>query len=239
MISISNLRKTYNKRTVLNIPNLTIKKGEVFGLVGNNGAGKTTFLRAILDLISIDKGEIRSGEFIVSKSEDWKDYTLSYIDESFLIDFLTPEEYFYFIGNTYGYPRNEIKIKLSYYKDFFNGEILNVGKKYIRDLSKGNKQKVGIVSTFITEPQVLIFDEPFNSLDPRSQILLKRYLLIYNKKTAATIIISSHDLSNITEISNRIVVIEKGSIIRDMQNDDSTFHDLEEYFSMEKNPETI
>ena len=120
MISISNLRKTYNKRTVLNIPNLTIKKGEVFGLVGNNGAGKTTFLRAILDLISIDNGEIRSGEFIVSKSEDWKDYTLSYIDESFLIDFLTPEEYFYFIGNTYGYPRNEIKIKLSYYKDFFS-----------------------------------------------------------------------------------------------------------------------
>jgi len=234
MITISNLGKAYNQSIVLNIDKLVVNKGEIFGLVGNNGAGKTTLLRLILDLIRADKGEVASGDFQVSKSENWKDYTSSYLDEAFLLDFLTPEEYFYFIGKEYGFTKNNIDSKLFIYKGLFNNEILGQKKKYIRDFSKGNKQKIGIVSALITEPKVLIYDEPFNSLDPSSQIILKRILVDYNKQTNASIVISSHDLNHITDICSRIVLIEKGSIIRDIQNDGTTLAELENYFSVEK-----
>ena len=234
MITITNLEKVYNKIIVLKINDLTISQGEFFGLVGNNGAGKTTFLRLMLDLIKAEKGVVLSDDHIVSKSENWKDYTASYLDEGFLIDFLTPEEYFYFIGDEYGYTKPDIDLKLSDYKLFFNDEILGQRKKFIRDFSKGNKQKIGVVSALITNPQVLILDEPFNSLDPTSQIFLKRHLIDYNKRTNATIVISSHDLNHITEICKRVVLIEKGFIIRDLQNNSNVLAELENYFSVEK-----
>jgi len=231
MITVTNLGKAYNQRIVLFIKELEIQQGELFGLVGNNGAGKTTLLRLILDLIRADKGAVVSGEFEVARSENWKSYTASYLDEGFLIDFLTPEEYFHFIGDEYGFSKGEIDEKLLEYKGFFNDEILGQRKKLIREFSKGNKQKIGIVSALITEPRVIILDEPFNSLDPTSQILLKRILVDYNKKTNATMVISSHDLNHITDISHRVALIEKGTIIRDLQNDGSALAELENYFS--------
>lgn len=169
MITATNLIKSYNRKVVLNISDLTVNDGDIFGLVGNNGAGKTTLLRLMLDLIKADKGSIAIGGHIVSKSEEWKDYTSSYLDEGFLIDFLTPEEYFYFIAEEYGFTKELIDAKLSEFSDFFNGEILGQRRKYIRDFSKGNKQKIGIASALITDPKVLILDEPFSSLDPTSQ----------------------------------------------------------------------
>lgn len=232
MITITNLGKAYSNKIVLNINDLVIRQGEIFGLVGNNGAGKTTLLRLILDLIKAEKGTVLSGDYVVSKSEDWKDYTSSYLDEGFLIDFLTPEEYFYFIGNEYGFTKPEIDVKLLEYKTFFNDEILGQRKKFIRDFSKGNKQKIGIVSALITNPKVLVLDEPFNSLDPTSQIVLKRMLVDYNKKTNATMLISSHDLNHITEICKRVALIEKGIIIKDLQNNDNALAELENYFSV-------
>jgi ABC-2 type transport system ATP-binding protein len=96
MITVKNLVKKYNQKIVLNINELVIIKGEIFGLIGNNGAGKTTLFRLLLDLIRADNGEVRSGDWIVAKTENWKDYTGSYLDEGFLIDFLTPEEFFFF-----------------------------------------------------------------------------------------------------------------------------------------------
>jgi len=231
MITITNLGKIYAGSVVLDIKNLSIKQGEIFGLVGNNGAGKTTLMRLMLDLIKANNGQVLSGEYNVSRSENWKDYTASYLDEGFLIDFLTPEEYFYFIGKEYGFSKAIIDEKLNEYKSFFKDEILGQRKKFIRDFSKGNKQKIGIISALITNPQVLILDEPFNSLDPTSQILLKRILLDFNKKTNATMVISSHDLNHITEICKRIVLIEKGLIIRDLENEGKALEELENYFS--------
>ena len=232
MIKVTNLAKAYNHKTVLNISELSVKNGDLFGLVGNNGAGKTTLLRLLLDLIKADRGEVHSDDFIVSESENWKDYTSSYLDEAFLIDFLTPEEYFYFTGEGYGLSKADTDNKLSAYKDFFNGEVLGQRKKFIRDFSRGNKQKIGIVSALMTDPGVLILDEPFNSLDPTSQILLKRILTDYNRNTGAIVIISSHDLNHITEICSRIAIIEKGLIIRDLPNDGKALSVLEDYFSV-------
>lgn len=234
MITATNLIKSYNRKVVLNISDLTVNDGDIFGLVGNNGAGKTTLLRLMLDLIKADKGAIANGESIVSKSEKWKDYTSSYLDEGFLIDFLTPEEYFYFIAEEYGFTKELIDSKLLEFSDFFSGEILGQRKKYIRDFSKGNKQKIGIASALITDPKVLILDEPFSSLDPTSQILLKRMLSDYNRKSGALIVISSHDLNHVTEICTRIAVIEKGLIIRDLKNDGRAMDELSDYFSVRK-----
>ncbi len=231
MIKVTNLLKSYHKKTVLNISDLTINDGEIFGLVGNNGAGKTTLLRLMLDLIRADSGEVRSGEHIVARSEDWKDYTASYLDEGFLIEYLTPEEFFSFIADEYRLTKEVMDQRLSGFSDFFNGEVLGQTRKYIRDFSKGNRQKIGVASALITEPGILILDEPFNSLDPTSQILLKRMLSDYNRKNGAIIIISSHDLNHVTEICTRIAIIEKGIIIRDLQNNGQAMTELADYFS--------
>lgn len=234
MIIINDLIKAYNDRTVLNIDHLQVNDGEMFGLVGNNGAGKTTLFRLLLDLIRASNGSIRSGEHTVASSEAWKDYTASYLDESFLIGFLTPYEYFHFIGETYGFPKTDIENKVAEYRNFLTDEILTGKKKYIRDFSKGNKQKIGIVSALITEPRVLVLDEPFDGLDPTSQILLKRMLVKVNEQTGATILISSHDLNHVTEICKRIVLLEKGKIIRDISGNPNALAELEQYFAPDK-----
>jgi len=234
MITVKDLVKEYNQRVVLDIESLQINEGELFGLVGNNGAGKTTFFRLLLDLIRASKGNIHSNENDVSASETWKDYTSSYLDESFLIGFLTPYEYFHFIGETYGFSKADIDHKLLDYKSFLTEEIVNEKKKYIRDFSKGNKQKIGIVSSIITEPKVLVLDEPFDGLDPTSQILLKRLLVKLNAQTKATILISSHDLNHVTEVCPRIVLLEKGKVLRDITNNPNTLAELELYFAPDK-----
>ena len=231
MIEAKELTKIYNEVTVLNIPGLKINKGESFGLVGNNGAGKTTFFRLVLDLIKADSGLVTSKDKNVKQSEHWKDYTGSYLDEGFVIDFLTPEEYFSFLGNLHNYSGTEIDTALDKFADFFNSEILNK-KKYIRDLSKGNCKKVGIVSALMYNPEVIILDEPFPNLDPTSVFCLKNILKDLQAEPNITILISSHDLNHITEVCNRIAILDKGDIYKDIQTSESTLKELEAYFSV-------
>ena len=233
MIRIESLKKVYNNKIVLNIDHLEIPQGDLLGIVGNNGAGKTTLFRLLLDLIPSEGGTVYSGNEVVSRSEKWKDYTASYLDDSFLIDFLSPEEYFYFIGDIYNFDNDEVKDRLELFSRFFNNEILNQENKYIRDFSKGEKQKIGIASCLITDPKVLILDEPFNHLDPRSQIILKNMLREFNLKGSSTILISSHDLNHITDICNRIIVLEEGIINQDVQNGFKTLNNLKKYFSLD------
>src|ERR1700749_1047070 len=160
MIEIKDLKKVYNNILVVNVPQLSIQQGESVGLVGNNGAGKTTLFRMMLDLILPESGTVTSDGELIAGGENWKTYTSSYLDEGFLIDYLTPEEYFYFIGGLHNLSRAHVDDFLAGYAEFFNGEILNRGK-YIRDLSKGNQTKVGIVSCMLQQPQLLMLDEPF------------------------------------------------------------------------------
>src|SRR6202012_6238948 len=108
MIEIKDLKKVYNNVIVVNVPHLEIAKGKSIGLVGNNGAGKTTLFRMMLDLIRPESGEVVSNGEVVAGHENWKNYTASYLDEGFLIDYLTPEEYFYFIGGLYQQSRAHV-----------------------------------------------------------------------------------------------------------------------------------
>ena len=232
MIHIHDLSKTYNGVTVLKIDELQIPKGESFGLVGNNGAGKTTLFSALLDLIQPTTGYIQNGEVKVHESEAWKSYTASFIDESFLIGYLTAEEYFYFIGELRGQNKADVDKLLAGFEDFFNDEILNK-RKYLRDLSKGNMKKVGIVATLIGNPEVVILDEPFANLDPTTQIRLKGIIKKLAAETGVTVLVSSHDLMHVTEVCERIVVLEKGSIVKDIKTSEATLKELEAYFSKE------
>jgi len=231
MIQVSNLRKTYNGVTVLNIGQLEIKKGESFGLVGNNGAGKTTFFSLLLDLIEPSNGHITSNGIQVNKSEGWKPFTSAFLDETFLIGYLTPEEYFYFIGELRGQNKAAIDALLKKHEDFFNGEILN-NKKYLRDLSKGNQKKVGIIATLIGNPEVIILDEPFANLDPTTQFRLKKIIKELADTKNVTILVSSHDLAHTTEVSTRIVAMHKGEVVKDIQTSAETLKELEEFFAV-------
>jgi len=230
MIKIENLSKTYGSKTVLNLENLEIPKGQSFGLVGNNGAGKTTLFSLLLDLIQPTTGLLVNNDVEVSSSEDWKPFTSAFIDESFLIGYLTPEEYFYFIGELRGENKADIDALLAKYEDFFHGEILGQ-KKYLRDLSKGNQKKAGIVASFIGSPEVIILDEPFANLDPTTQIRLKQIIKDLATNNNSTVLVSSHDLMHVTEVCERIVVLNKGEIVKDIQTSTETLQELESFFA--------
>ena len=195
MIKTTELSKKYGEETVLNIESLEIPKGQSFGLVGNNGAGKTTFFNLLLDLILPTTGYITNNEIRVNTSEEWKPFTSAFIDES------------------------------------FNDEIIGK-KKYLRDLSKGNQKKAGIVGALIGDPEVVVLDEPFANLDPTTQIRLKKILKTLTEDKAVTFLISSHDLNHVTEVCERIVVLEKGDIIKDIVTSTETLKELESHFSV-------
>jgi ABC-2 type transport system ATP-binding protein len=231
MIQVKELQKSYNGQVVLDIPELTISKGESFGLVGNNGAGKTTFFRLVLDLIIADRGTVLSNGTDVRGSEDWKSYTGSFLDEGFLIGFLTPGEYFEFLGKLHGKSGSEVFMELERYNGLLNGESVDK-KKYIRKLSKGNQKKLGIIAALFTRPEILILDEPFANLDPTSVSRLIKILNGIKKEWNPTMLISSHNLNHITEVCERIDILEDGKIIRDIKDNPNALRDLEDYFSV-------
>ena len=233
MITIENLKKSFCETLACNIGTFTINDGDILGLVGNNGAGKTTLFRMLLDLLKPDEGQVGLDGINPAQSEEWKASTGAYIDEGFLIDFLTPEEYFAFIGKITNMTQEQVNERLNDFERLANGEIFGQ-KKLIRNLSAGNKQKVGIISALFNRPKLVILDEPFNFLDPSSQNVLKHVLTEYNKETGATILVSSHNLAHTIDISTRIALLEKGQIIRDMQNEQgSARSELENYFETE------
>ena len=244
-IQIENLKKSFGEKVAVDIEQYEIRDGEMLGLVGNNGAGKSTLFRLMLDLVKADGGRvlmhpseeeqsqgIAQGSVDVAQTEDWKDWTGAFVDESFLIDYLTPDEYFQFIGRISGRKQEEVDTFLQDFEQFMAGEVAGQ-KKLIRNLSAGNKQKVGIVGAMLLQPKVLILDEPFNFLDPSSQSAIKRLLVDYNKKTGATILVSSHNLQHTVDICPRIALLEHGVIIRDIENTDGqAAKELESYFEV-------
>ncbi|MBL7832809.1 MAG: ATP-binding cassette domain-containing protein [Cyclobacteriaceae bacterium] len=229
MIAIQSLKKAYKDVTVLDIAELSIGQNESFGLVGNNGAGKTTLFRTILDLIRPTAGKVEINGKNVQGNDEWKSYLGSFLDEGFLIPYLTPDEYFRFVGKLHNYSDADMKSFYQKFEELFNGEI--TGKdKYISDLSKGNLKKVGIAAAFMGNPQIIMLDEPFENLDPTSQIRVKNLLLEERKQRGMTYLISSHDLNHVTEICERIVILEKGKVINDLRGNQNMLAELEAYF---------
>lgn len=234
MIIIDKLKKNFGEKIAVDIEHYEINQGDMLGLVGNNGAGKTTLFRIMLDLLKADDGKVIINDIDVSQNEDWKSITGAFIDDGFLIDYLTPEEYFYFIGKMYGLKKEEVDERLIPFERFMSGEVIG-HKKLIRNYSAGNKQKIGIISAMLHYPQLLILDEPFNFLDPSSQSIIKHLLKKYNEEHQATVIISSHNLNHTVDVCPRIALLEHGVIIRDIINEDNSAEkELEDYFNVEE-----
>lgn len=234
MITIDKLKKNFGEKVAVDIEHYEINQGDMLGLVGNNGAGKTTLFRLMLDLLKADDGKVIINDIDVSQSEDWKSITGAFIDDGFLIDYLTPEEYFYFIGKMYGLKKEEVDERLVPFERFMSGEVIG-HKKLIRNYSAGNKQKIGIISAMLHYPQLLILDEPFNFLAPSSQSIIKHLLKKYNEEHQATVIISSHNLNHTVDVCPRIALLEHGVIIRDIINEDNSAEkELEDYFNVEE-----
>ena len=231
MITVNNLTKSYKGINVVNIDSLEINAGQVIGLVGNNGAGKTTFFRLLLDLIRADGGEILSKGKPVATTEEWKDYTAAYIDEGFLIDYLTPEEYFYFVGKLNHLSKADVDDFLQTYQAFFDDSILAKGK-YIRDFSKGNQFKIGIIAALLTNPEFLILDEPFANLDPTTQLRLVDMIKKMAAEKQLCILVSSHDINHVSEVCTRILLMEKGTIIKDIAGGEAAYEEMVEYFKV-------
>lgn len=231
MIQAKNLKKAYAGVTVLDIQSLEIPPGESFGLVGNNGAGKTTFFSLLLDLIHPSEGSVINHSVRVAESEDWKPFTSAFMDESFLIGYLTAEEYFYFIGELRGQNKADVDALLARYEEFFNGEILG-NRKYLRDLSKGNQKKVGIIATLIGRPSVVVLDEPFANLDPTTVNRLKKIIRELADDPSVTVLVSSHDLNHTVDVCHRIVALQKGEVVKDIRTSAQTLQELEAFFAV-------
>ncbi|MCH7398771.1 ABC transporter ATP-binding protein [Belliella sp. DSM 107340] len=229
MITITNLQKKYKDIVVLDVETLEIPKSECFGLVGNNGAGKTTLFRIILDLVRATSGNVIIDGEDVSKSEDWKSKVGAYLDEHMLLSYLTADEYFETLRKIYGLSVEDLALHLAKFDELFNDEIRGK-KKYLRDLSKGNIKKVGVAAAMMGNPQVVMLDEPFENLDPSSQNRLKKLILQEKELSQITFLISSHDLNHVTDICERIVLLEKGKVIKDLKDKSLMVGELNEYF---------
>jgi len=229
LYEIRDLTKVYGQATSLDIPELDIVQGPCFGLVGNNGAGKTTLFRLILDLIRPTTGKVLFEGVDVVTDEAWKDEVGAYLDEHMLLGYLSPDEYFETLRKMHRLSAEDLERHLERFTEFFNGEVTG-HRKYIRDLSKGNIKKVGIAAATLGQPRTVLLDEPFENLDPTSQIRLKKLIRRFREEEGTTFLISSHDLSHITEIADRIVLLEKGRILQDITDKEGMDRSLKDYF---------
>ena len=227
MIEIHQLKKVYGKKIALDLDDLQINAHDAIGLVGNNGAGKTTMLSLILDLIQANKGYVTSKSQRVAGNDDWKNYTAAYLNEGFLVPFLSSIEFLEFVGNLH--QKNKVDVKLFLEENIAFFDYKEHGNKYIRELSAGNKNKVGILAAMLPQPEVLLLDEPFSNLDPSSQARLLEMLKQLHQK-GTLMIISSHDLKHVTEVCNRIILLESGKLLMDIATNEQTLSELEAYF---------
>ncbi|WP_462254043.1 ABC transporter ATP-binding protein [Ekhidna sp.] len=227
MIKIQNLSKSFNGIQALNIDDLEIHPGECIGVVGNNGAGKTTFFKSILDLLKPDSGFVSVEDVHVNISADWQNHLNAFIDESFLIEFLKPKEYLTFILKMKNSQFN-VEELLANNSEFSNQDI-DENKKYIRDLSTGTKVRIGVLSLLAGDPKYMIMDEPFAHLDPTSQAKLRK-LIRSQKDHGRCVIVSSHNLQNIAESCDRVILIEAGQVKYDVEVNDENMKKLGSYF---------
>ena len=231
MIKVKNLQKSFSGILALDIQNLEISPGECVGIIGNNGAGKTTLFKSILDLLKPDSGYVSIEDMPVNVSADWQNHLNAFIDESFLIEFLKPKEYLEFILKMKKSTGN-VEELLANYADFSNQDI-DQNKKYIRDLSTGTKVRIGVLSLLAGDPKYLIMDEPFAHLDPTSQAKLRK-LIRSQKGAGRCVIVSSHNLQNIAESCDRVILIEAGKIRYDVTVNDENIQKLNDYFLEEE-----
>lgn len=208
MLKIKNIKKTYGDLVAVDQLSFEVKDGEIFGLLGENGAGKTTTFRMIMGLLDADSGEI----LLNNKKIDYSitDKIGFVTEERSLLTKMTVKEQILYYGALKGMTEEKVLKELKYWLKKF--EIEEYENKKIKELSKGNQQKIQFISAVINHPQLLILDEPFTGLDPINVKLLKD--AVYElKKEGCSIIFSSHQMEHIEEFCEKLIILVKGKVI--------------------------
>lgn len=208
MLKVENVVKYYGDLLAVDNLSFTVDDGEIFGLLGLNGAGKTTTFRMILGLIDDYKGNITLDGKKIDYNETDKIGFLT--EERSLLTKLTVLEQITYYGVLKGISEGDIPKKLDYWLEVFG--ITEYKNKKIKELSKGNQQKVQFISAIINEPKLLILDEPFSGLDPINVELFKKVILDFKKK-GTSIIFSSHRMEHVELFCDRLVVLVKGKSV--------------------------
>lgn len=208
MLKVSHIKKCYGSLVAVDDLSFEVKDGEIFGLLGENGAGKTTTFRVILGLLEPNEGS-------VTLDKEKIDYKVSekigfVTEERSLLTKLTVQEMIEFYGTLKGMSKELIEDRLNYWLEFF--EISEYKFKKIKELSKGNQQKIQFISSIINDPKLLILDEPFTGLDPINVELMKKAIKIMQKK-GCSIIFSSHQMEYIEDFCEKLVILVKGKSI--------------------------
>lgn len=205
MIKVKNLIKTYGNFTALDKVNFEVEKSTIHGLLGENGAGKTTTMRCLLGLTYADSGEMYINDDLVARKNNNIRKKVSYLAGDFRpYENFTAQNYFKYILSI----ENNISKKYLELAERFKLDL----RKKIKELSKGNKQKVGIIQAFMKDPQILILDEPTSGLDPNYQKVF-RDLIFEEKSEGKTILLSSHDLLEISNCCDFVTIIRDGKVI--------------------------
>ena len=208
MLKLENVRKTYGSLVAVDNLSFSVKNGEIFGLLGENGAGKTTTFRMIMGLLETDKGKITlDGKKIDYKVTDKIGFVT---EERSLLTKLTVKEMIEYYGILKGMDESNIDKKLDYWLGKF--EITEYKNKKIKELSKGNQQKIQFISAVINDPKLLILDEPFTGLDPINVNLLKDAVKELQKK-GCSIIFSSHQMEYIEDFCEQLIILVHGRAI--------------------------
>lgn len=208
MLKLENVRKIYGSLVAVDNLSFSVKNGEIFGLLGENGAGKTTTFRMIMGLLEPDKGKITlDGKKIDYKVTDKIGFVT---EERSLLTKLTVKEMIEYYGVLKGMDESDIDKKLNYWLEKF--EITEYKNKKIKELSKGNQQKIQFISAVINDPKLLILDEPFTGLDPINVGLLKDAVKELQKK-GCSIIFSSHQMEYIEDFCEQLIILVHGRAI--------------------------
>lgn len=208
MLRVKNVTKYYGKFKAVDNLSFTVKPGEIFGLLGENGAGKTTTFRMIIGLLEASKGEITfNKEKIDYRTCD----KISFVtEERSLLTKLTVEKMLKFYGVLKSMDEKTIDKQIDYWLEEFN--IKDYKYKLIKELSKGNQQKIQVISALINNPKLLILDEPFSGLDPINVKLIKKAIKKMQKE-GCTIIFSSHQMQYIEDFCEKMLILVKGKAI--------------------------
>ena len=208
MLKVENITKYYNKNKAVDNLSFTVEKGEIFGLLGENGAGKTTTFRIILGLINASSGNVTlDGKKIDYSLTDKIGYVT---EERSLLTKMTVKDQILLYGVLKGMSEDNILKEMRKWLKKF--QIIDYENRKIKELSKGNQQKIQFIAAVINKPKLLILDEPFSGLDPINVEMLKK-AIIELQETGCSIIFSSHQMEQIEDFCEKLVILSPGKVV--------------------------
>ena len=207
-IQVKNIAKSFGSVQAVKDVSFDVNEGEIFGLLGPNGAGKTTIIRLILEIFKADKGTVA---VLGGPMTEEKLNQIGYLpEERGLYQEITLDNCLSYLAGLKGLKQSEAHERIDNYLERF--ELTTYKKKKIKEMSKGMQQKAQLIATLIHKPQIIIVDEPFSALDPINTQMVKE-ILLQQKSNGATIVMSTHQMHQVEELCDRLVLVNKGSVL--------------------------